>query len=288
MNTFICWSLPRSKQIAEALREWLPHVLPGESFFLSSDIEKGTLWFEAIRNQLQMADAAIICLTPDNVDSPWMHFEVGAIAGRKEESRILTYLFSVSPSDIRGPLAAFQSSMCTKDDTQKMVLALGRMCQKTAKHFDECWPALEIAISSIQSIRVPDLVPGFGAFLNFKTFREPLELCSDQSWVDRFSRLVQVREGLQEKEPLVSAKCQRRDSGVYLQILSDLDNYLRLIKSQLIKERRFKRVNGRLDFEHADWVAPEVARICKEIEEKVVALGGNVPRPGVAETATPK
>src|SRR5215469_1867434 len=288
MNTFICWSQPRSKQIAEALREWLPQVLPGESFFLSSDIEKGTLWFEAIRNQLQMADAAIICLTPENVDSPWMHFEVGTIAGRKEESRILTYLFSVSPSDIRGPLAAFQSSICTKDDTHKLVLALGRICQKAAKDFDEHWPALETAIISTQSIRVPDLVPGFGAFLNFKTFREPLELCSDQSWLDRFARLVQVREGLQEKEPLVSAKCQRQDSAVYLQILSDLDNYLRLIKSQLIKERQFKRISGRLDFDDADWVAPEVARICKGIEEKVRALGGNVPQSEAAETATPQ
>jgi hypothetical protein len=277
MNIFICWSQSRSKQIASALHDWLPDLLPKEKFFVSSDIEKGALWFEAIRNHLRIADAAIICLTPENIDSPWMHFEVGAIAGKKEESRILTYLFGVSPSDIRGPLTAFQSSNCTKDDTRNLVHALGRMCQKTVTSFDERWPALEMAINGIQSIRVPDLMPGFGAFLNFKTFREPLELCSDQSWLDRYARLVQVREGLEEKKLLVAAKCQHRDSGVYLQLLSDLDNYLRLVKSELIEERRFKRVNGKLDFEDANWVAPEVARICGEIENKVRALGGNVP-----------
>src|SRR3954462_8818539 len=106
MNTFICWSQSRSKRMAEALHNWLPQVLSGEEFFLSSDIEKGTLWFEAIRNQLKRADAAIICLTPDNVDSAWMHFEVGAIARKRKQSRILTYLFGVKPGDIVGPLAA--------------------------------------------------------------------------------------------------------------------------------------------------------------------------------------
>jgi hypothetical protein len=59
MNTFICWSQSRSRQLAEALHSWLPQVLPGENFFLSSDIEKSALWFEAIRNQLKKADAAI-------------------------------------------------------------------------------------------------------------------------------------------------------------------------------------------------------------------------------------
>ena len=117
MNTFICWSQSRSKQLAEALRGWLPQVFAGEEFFLSSDIEKGTLWFEAIRNQLKKADAAIICLTPDNVDSPWMHFEIRAIAGWRKESRILTYLFGVKPADIKGPLRSFMKPGTPKGTT---------------------------------------------------------------------------------------------------------------------------------------------------------------------------
>jgi hypothetical protein len=280
MNTFICWSQPRSRQIADALRNWLPRVLPGEQFFLSSDIEKGTLWFEAIRDHLQKADAAIICLTPENIDSPWMHFEVGAIAGKNAESRIFTYLFGLSPDEISGPLGAFQSSSCLREDTRKLVLALGKICQKSVEKFDEHWPGLEAALADVPPIRVPDLVPGFGDFLNFKTFREPLQDCSDQSWLDRFARLVQVRERLQDKETLVATKCRHEDSGVYLQILSELDNYLRLLKndqSHLIKERHFKRVNGRLDFKDADWVLPEAARICQVIKERVRALGGHVP-----------
>jgi hypothetical protein len=61
---------------------------------------------------------------------------------------------------------------------------------------------------------------------------------------------------------------------LYRQIVADLDNYLRLIKSQLVVERRFPRVNEKLDFGDAAWVLPEAARICELIREKVHRLGG--------------
>jgi hypothetical protein len=232
-------------------------VLRGEEFFLSSDIEKGTLWFEAIRNQLKRADAAIICLTPDNVDSAWMHFEVGAITGKRKESRILTYLFGVRPGDIVGPLAAFQSSDSTKTDTRKLVLALGRMCNKETEKFDEHWPSLKIALGTIQPVRVPDVVTGFGDFLNFKSFREPLEDCSDQSWLDRFARVIQLLEGLRKEQERVAARCQPADTALYRQIVSDLDNYLRLIKTQLLEEKRFPRINSKLDSEPLPGYCPK-------------------------------
>lgn len=274
MNTFICWSQSRSRQLAEALRNWLPRVLPGEEFFLSSDIEKGTLWFEAIRTHLKRADAAIICLTPDNINSAWMHFEIGAIAGKRKESRILTYLFGVTPADITGPLGAFQSSECTKEDSRKLVLALGKLCKKQAVKFDEQWPALEAALGAIRAIRVSDIVKGFGDFLSYKSFREPLEDCADQSWLDRFARVVQVLEELRRHEERVAARCQPADTALYRQIISDLDNYLRLIKSQLIEEKRFPRVDAKMDFGAAAWVPAEVARICGQISQKVYALSG--------------
>jgi hypothetical protein len=265
--------------MAEALHSWLPQVLPGEEFFLSSDIEKGTLWFEVIRNQLKRADAAIICLTPDNVDSAWLHFEVGAIAGKRKESRILTYLFAIKPGDVVGPLAAFQSSDSNKIDTRKLVFALGRMCNKEPENFDEHWPVLENALGSIQPVRVPDVVREFGDFLNFKSFREPLEDCSDQSWLDRFARVIQVLEGLRKEQDRVAARCQPADTALYRQVVSDLDNYLRLIKSQLLEEKRFPRVNSKLDFGAAAWVLPEAARICQQIEQKVHALRGDASQP---------
>lgn len=93
---------------------------------------------------------------------------------------------------------------------------------------------------------------------------------------------------MQDKEPLVAAKCSHDDSGLYLQILSELDNYLRLLKNQqshLIKERKFRRVNGKLEFEDADWVLPEAARICQAIKDRVRALGGHVPESEAAREA---
>jgi hypothetical protein len=272
LNTFICWSQPRSKQLAEALRRWLPKVLPGEEFFLSSDIEKGTLWFEAIRKHLKKADAAIICLTPENVNSAWMHFEIGAIAGKRKESRILTYMFGIAPGEISGPLGAFQGCESNKEDTRQLVRALGRLCQKSELKFDEQWPSLESDIGLIPPIRVGDVVQGFGEFLTFKSFRERLEDCADQSWFDRFARIVQVLDELRRHQETVSQRCQPAASELYRQIISDMDNYLRLVKRELVSERKFPRTDGKLDFGEASWVPSEAGRICDLIRTKVQTL----------------
>jgi|ERR1051326_2559909 hypothetical protein len=45
LEIFVSWSKSGSRQIAEALKEWLPHVLPGAKPWMSSeDITKGVPW----------------------------------------------------------------------------------------------------------------------------------------------------------------------------------------------------------------------------------------------------
>ena len=83
MRVFICWSRDRSKAIAHALHDLLPQALPGltrESIFISEEIDKGAEWFQAVRSGLASARAGIIVLTYENIGSPWMHFEAGALA----------------------------------------------------------------------------------------------------------------------------------------------------------------------------------------------------------------
>ena len=44
-NVFISWSGPRSKSAADALKDWLPLVVPTASPWVSAtDIDKGTRW----------------------------------------------------------------------------------------------------------------------------------------------------------------------------------------------------------------------------------------------------
>jgi len=43
MKVFLSWSGPQSKELAEAIRDWIPVVLQAVTpYFTPSDIEKGT------------------------------------------------------------------------------------------------------------------------------------------------------------------------------------------------------------------------------------------------------
>jgi len=155
-KVFISWSGERSRKVAEALRDWLPDILPLVDAFLSAeDIEKGAKWRQVISSALNTADMAIICLTPDNLDSPWLLFEAGAVA-KHDESRVWTYLFGLSPTDVKDPLSEFQHTVATKDDTKRLLMALnGRLTDGKLSHerlIRACgiwWPQLEASLDRI-------------------------------------------------------------------------------------------------------------------------------------------
>src|SRR5260221_146226 len=129
MKVFICWSGRRSGELAEAIYCWLPKFTQGLALpFLSSKIKKGGRWFEEIERQLDASDAGLICLTPENLSSNWMHYEAGALAkavrkrsALKLKNPIFTYLLGVEPQELQGPLAEFQSSRTTREDTRELI-----------------------------------------------------------------------------------------------------------------------------------------------------------------------
>ena len=53
---------------------------------MSTQIEKGTEWFEELRNALDNAHCGILCLTPEAIGSPWIHFEAGLLVQALSQS----------------------------------------------------------------------------------------------------------------------------------------------------------------------------------------------------------
>src|SRR5262245_46843273 len=87
MSVFICWSGARSHAIAKAVEKLLEEMDVCK-VFVSDHIEKGVAWFDSILEKLQDAQVGIVCLTSENLGSPWMHFEAGALArGLSPESK---------------------------------------------------------------------------------------------------------------------------------------------------------------------------------------------------------
>ena len=81
MKTFLSWSGPRSKQIAFLMHDFLRRVVQAlEPWMSGEDIAAGARWSTDIGVHLQEARFGIICLTPENLNEPWILFETGALA----------------------------------------------------------------------------------------------------------------------------------------------------------------------------------------------------------------
>lgn len=157
MDVFISWSGHRSGAVAHVLRKWLPLMVNAINPWLSSeDIDKGSRWATDIASRLGTAKAGIICLTPSNVNSPWILFEAGAISRTMTSAYVCTLLIGLEPSDVKGPLAQFQATNTKREEIWKLVGTLNKALGKLAldgrqlqQAFEALWPNLESELRNI-------------------------------------------------------------------------------------------------------------------------------------------
>ena len=160
MKVLISWSGDRSKQIAEALAEWLPTVLQVLKPWMSSkNIRSGTPWYTEVTNALESHNVGIICLTPENINEPWINFEAGALSKLKQEVRVCTFLYELSPEDLMGPLAQFQHTLFEKSSVNKLLHDYNELLKEPVdkKHlhssFNAFWPGFEETLKAIPSLQ---------------------------------------------------------------------------------------------------------------------------------------
>jgi len=158
MKVLISWSGRESKMVATALREWLPCVIQAADPWMSeSDIAPGDRWSVELAEQLKDAHFGIICLTPKNLNAPWIHFEAGALSKIIDKSKVCPYIFDLEISDLQYPLAQFESVNSDKTGTKKLVDAINDELEGGLKLpetkldiiFEKWWPDLEEKLKSI-------------------------------------------------------------------------------------------------------------------------------------------
>jgi TIR domain-containing protein len=131
MKVFISWSGTASQKLARQLKDWLPTVIQAVEPFMSEvDIEKGARWSDKLAAELESGQYGIVCLTPDNKDAAWLHYEAGAISKTIKDARVAPLLFDLAPSDIRGPLSSFQCTSYQKDEVRKLLNSINSMSEK--------------------------------------------------------------------------------------------------------------------------------------------------------------
>lgn len=126
MRIFLSWSGELSKKIAEKLNKWLPYIIQSiEIFYSAEDIEKGEQWNEKLSSELDESDFGIVCLTSENINSPWIHFEAGALS-RKLGSKVATVMFDADSCCIQGPLSRFQSTKFEEEDFYRLIATINK------------------------------------------------------------------------------------------------------------------------------------------------------------------
>jgi hypothetical protein len=177
MKVFLSWSGTRSKEVAEALKEWLPDVLQSVTTFVSSaDIEKGRDFFSVLRTELSESNFGILCLTKDNCRKPWVLFEAGALAKVLDNSSLCPYLIDMEPADLPDPLRLFEAAIANEQGTRELVRALNtasdalRLAEPQIRRtFDRWWPDLKPKLESKAKPLGPSADAGSFLFINVKT-----------------------------------------------------------------------------------------------------------------------
>lgn len=156
MRVFISWSGQRSHEIALALRDWLPTVLPGvEPWVSSEDIDKGARWTAELGRELDAARFGVICLVPENLGKDWVIFEAGAIARSFETARVAPLPVGVEVNDIAEPLRQFQCTVFEKEDVRRLVRSINRAMggpvdpQGLDEVFDQRWLDLAARVQAV-------------------------------------------------------------------------------------------------------------------------------------------
>ena len=160
IKVFISWSLPRSKRLARALRHMVQDVLgPGVVAWMSDrDITLGEVWEAEITSKLATADLGLACLTPENLYSPWLYFECGAITNRPG-GRLIPLLFQLDYPDLNfTPLAGRQGKGFSRDDIECVLESIVGRELTVSEHdrFGMDWPGIqEVIDSASQELPVP-------------------------------------------------------------------------------------------------------------------------------------
>jgi hypothetical protein len=243
MRVFISWSGTRSLAVAAALRKWLPEWVPGIEFFHSDDIRKGTNWHSALIEALRQCPMGLFCLTPEALQSPWLHFEAGALAQHGARPTLLTYLYGVDK--VSGPLAHVKHTRFELTDTRKLVEDVAEIVRAggagaALERFDAQWPAFQAEVTRTTAVPLQELVADFATlFHGRKTFYEPFPECSDTRWDDRLRRIARTHGYLSQPEiaPVVESDGFLRQGHAAL--LAALDRYGMHVGSHLLERRPY-------------------------------------------------
>lgn len=119
------------------------------------DIEAGLLWSEKLNRTLESSDFGVLCLTPENLNAPWLLFEAGSLAKGTSRSRVVPYRLGLKSDEVPLPLAQFQGVDADERGTLSLLQSLNSKLksrlgeQQLGIEFNKLWPPLKSQVEEI-------------------------------------------------------------------------------------------------------------------------------------------
>ncbi|MFC1604866.1 SUMF1/EgtB/PvdO family nonheme iron enzyme [Planctomycetota bacterium] len=229
MRIFISWSGQRSREIAKALRSWLPDVINAiEPWVSSEDIKPGKRWNSEVTTALDATTIGIFCLTPENISSPWVLFEAGALAKsvKNQKSSVIPFLIpGLKITAIAGPLQQFQAvSAGDKASILKMMRQLNATLEtvgevpleagRLQRIFERWWPDLEAAVARVVTQPAEQKLGEFEDDLKDMVF-VPCMTHIVGTTESKLQKLLADYPGIWEKYFLAECPAHERTSGCF-------------------------------------------------------------------------
>jgi len=186
MKVFLCWSGDRSKAVAEALGHWIGQVIQAVEPWISTETDKGARWRQEVGDHLEEAKVGIVCLTPENLDSTWIHFEAGALSKTKD-AKVCTFLLGMQHGDVKEPLAQFQHTKAEEEDIRALIQNINKY---VAKDGERALP--EKDVDEIFAVHWPRLKEKLDAISKQKVSEEPIRTDGDK--LDEILEIVRGQE----------------------------------------------------------------------------------------------
>lgn len=160
---FLSQSGTRSQLLARELKALIDAVVHLNAWFAPEDIRGGDLWPSQLFKALQAARFGVICLTEENLFSPWIHMETGSVllqkgtsdpvdATQDRESLFVVCLDPV-PTQLPGILRLLQVRQISRATVLELMLRLQSQFGVDSENlirerFDRHWPAFEEELRS--------------------------------------------------------------------------------------------------------------------------------------------
>jgi hypothetical protein len=158
MQTFISFSGPLSKEVGKLIHQLIDEVCPVTSPWISDiDVEQGENWFNDIAERINNTDRGIVVITKQNLSSPWIWWEAGALAGRTGFANVDAVLVDADFRDLSGsPLSAYQATTINdRERVCRLITQLNnaspspRKVQTLQGLFGKLWPQFESSVADL-------------------------------------------------------------------------------------------------------------------------------------------